>query len=70
MNTYDRAKLYQGRMTPRQRRRLVKKAGSEPGAIVVRDNGMGYSRAKQGFRELVSFETSASARPVSGIPRP
>jgi hypothetical protein len=70
MNTYDRAKLYEGRMTPRQRRRLVKKAGRDPGAVVVRDNGMGYSFAKQGFRELISFETSPSARPVSGIPRP
>jgi hypothetical protein len=70
MNTYDRAKLYEGRMTPRQRRRLVKKAGREPGAIVVRDNGMGFSPAKQGYRELVSFETSESARPVSGAPRP
>lgn len=57
MNTYRRAKLYEGRMTARQRRRLVKKAGRDPGALVVRDDGMGYPPSRQGFRELVSFES-------------
>lgn len=63
MDTYRRAKLYEGRMTARQRRRLVKKAGRDQGALVVRDDGMSYPPSRQGFRELVSFESLA---PVSG----
>lgn len=72
MNTYRRAKIYlsDGRaLTPRQRRRLVKKAGVDPTATVVRDSGMGYAPAMQGFRELLGFETDESARPVSGTGR-
>lgn len=41
------------RMTPRQRRRFVKKAGRDPLATVIRDTSMGYSPAKQGFRQVV-----------------
>jgi hypothetical protein len=43
------------RMTPRQRRRLIKKAGRDPMAIVTRDDGMGYSPAKQGYKELTEI---------------
>lgn len=50
------------RMTARQRRRMIKKAGRDPFATVVRDDGMGYSPAKQGYRELIGVE------PVSGAP--
>lgn len=40
-------------MTPRQRRRYVKKAGRDPYAIVYRDDGMGYPPSKQGYKEVV-----------------
>lgn len=40
-------------MTPRQRRRMVKKAGRDPYAIVIRDDGMGYPPSRQGYREVV-----------------
>lgn len=67
MNTYQRAQVYlsDGRpLSPRQRRRLVKKAGADPTATVVRDDGMGYTAAMQGFRELIGFDTLP--KPVSG----
>jgi hypothetical protein len=72
MNTYRRAKIYlsDGRaLTPRQRRRLVKKAGADPTATVIRDDGMGYPPAMQGRRDLLGFETDEAARPVSGTGR-
>lgn len=56
MDTTTRLALYaQGgrKITERQRRRLVKKAGTDPHAIVMRDDGMGYSPAMQGYRELI-----------------
>lgn len=53
MDTITRRKLYGATPTARQRRRLVKKAGRDPNAIVVRDTGMGYSPGLQNFRELV-----------------
>jgi len=43
------------RMTPRQRRRFVKKAGRDPLAIVIREDGMGYPPSKQGFREVIEI---------------
>jgi hypothetical protein len=63
MNTQTRLRrmggtLYSIRMTPRQRRRFVKKAGRDPLAIVIRDDGMGYSLAKQGLREVVEIMTA------------
>lgn len=51
------------RMTPRQRRRFVKKAGRDPLAIVYRDNGMGYSLARQGFKEVVEIMRPTSPAP-------
>jgi len=59
MNTATRAALYQrnGRMTARQRRRLTKKAGKDPYAIVVRDDGMGYPPRMQGYREVVDVRS-------------
>jgi len=48
------------RMTPRQRRRFVKKAGRDPLAIVIRDEGMGYGHpGKQGMREVVEVMNPA-----------
>jgi hypothetical protein len=51
------------RMTPRQRRRAVKKAGRDPQVMVTRDDGMGYPPSMQGYREM--FELPV---PVSGGP--
>jgi hypothetical protein len=51
------------RLTPRQRRRAVKKAGRDPDVMVARDDGMGYPPNMQGYREIAS-----DARPVSGAP--
>ncbi len=57
MNVYGRS----GRpRTPAQRRRLIKKAGREPGAVIERDDGMGYPPAMQGYRELVGFERAGT----------
>jgi hypothetical protein len=53
MDTVTRAGIYGPRMTARQRRRLVKKAGRDENAIVYRDDGMGYPPSKQGYREVV-----------------
>lgn len=53
MDTLTRATLYGPKLTSRQRRRLVKKAGRDPHAIVYRDDGMGYPPNMQGFREVV-----------------
>ena len=65
MGTFRRAAIYarRGKMTARQRRRLVKKAGRDPEYAVIRDDGMGYSRAMQGYREIVQLPV-----PVSGGP--
>lgn len=50
-------------ITPRQRRRMIKNAGRDPLAIVVRDDGMGYGRpGKQGMRELVELLTAEQVR--------
>jgi hypothetical protein len=54
------------RLTPRQRRRAVKKAGRDPEMIVLRDDGMGFSPAKQGYRQIVG--NHRSVQPVSGAP--
>jgi hypothetical protein len=59
MNTYERSAIYRrgGRaLTPRQRRRLIKNAGKDPYAVVVRDDGMGFPPSMQGYRELVFAE--------------
>lgn len=63
MDTQRRIEIYGSKLTPRQRRRVIKKAGADPTAVVVRDDGMGYSPAMQGYRELVGIN-----RPVSGVP--
>lgn len=68
MGTYRRMQMYvdqsaTGRMTARQRRRLVKKAGRDPEYTVIRDTGMGYSPAMQGYREI-----TLAAMPTSGAP--
>lgn len=66
MDTQRRLKIYSqnGKVTHAQRRRIVKKAGRDPGAIVTRDDGMGYPPGMQGYRELVV----CGIRPVSGAP--
>jgi hypothetical protein len=66
MDTITRAARYGRRMTARQRRRFVKKAGSDPYATVERDNGMGYPPSKQGYREVVEARRPAipEERPV------
>lgn len=51
------------RLTARQRRRMLKKAGRDPQVTVVRDDGMGYPPNMQGYREIVG-----DVRPVSGGP--
>lgn len=59
MNTWDRMNVYARSGRPRtaaQRRRLVKKAGTDPSAVVERDNGMGYPPAMQGYRELLGVQ--------------
>jgi hypothetical protein len=58
MDTYTRIGNYTNdspRLTPRQRRRVVKKAGRDPLAITYRDDGMGYGLGKQGMREVVEL---------------
>lgn len=69
MNTVKRFKIYVSDnrpLTARQRRRLVKKAGRDPHATVVRDDGMGYPPNKQGYREIVGMDSPPE--PVSGGP--
>jgi hypothetical protein len=70
VNTERRIEIYtrdgQRPLTARQRRRVVKKAGRDPNATVVRDNGMGYPASMQGYREIIGV--SPAARPVSGAP--
>jgi hypothetical protein len=66
--TYERLSRYlarsaNGKLTARQRRRLIKKAAHNRDAIVIRDEGMGYPRSMQGYKEL-----ALGIRPVSGIP--
>lgn len=61
MNTSQRIAAYEqqnaGRpFTARQRRRIVKRAGTDPQATVVKDDGMGYPPSRQGFRELIGCE--------------
>lgn len=70
MHTQQRIDIYTrqnagARLTHRQRRRTVKKAGSDPLAIVIRDDGMGYSLARQGYREVVEIMTSEQVRKAS-----
>ena len=56
MDTATRIIRMAGRkITPRQRRRFVKKAGRDPMAVVVKDDGMGYPPNKQGFREVIGL---------------
>lgn len=67
MNTATRVYAYAVQnkgadLTHRQRRRVIKKAGSEAGALIVRDDGMGYPPSRQGFKEL------AGIAPVSAPP--
>jgi hypothetical protein len=73
MDTATRLIRLAGRKpTPAQRRRIIKKAGRDPMATVVKDDGMGYPPSKQGYRELVGFggeDILAEAAPVSGAPR-
>lgn len=59
MDTKSRMDAYGSRPTPRQRRRIVKKAGRDPLAMVVRDDGMGYPPSRQGYREVVEIFTAA-----------
>lgn len=69
MDTSSRMDVYtrdRSEITPRQRRRLIKKAGRDPLATIVRDEGMGFSPARQGERILLGCERAA--QPVSGIP--
>lgn len=65
MDTARRVEIYatQSRITPRMRRRLIKKAGRDPYATVVRDDGMGFAPGRQGLRELMGFSRPV---PVSG----
>lgn len=56
MDTFTRRNLYGPRPTARQRRRLIKKAGRDPYAVVARGDGMGYPPALQGCRELTGIE--------------
>lgn len=62
MDTATRIGIYtdggKRKMTPTQRRRMVKRAGRDPLAIVVRDDGMGYSPALQNYRELIELITA------------
>lgn len=69
MDTAARIDVYArtGRaLTAKQRRRMIKKAGRDPNAHVVRDDGMGFSLARQGERILLGYDRAA--QPVSGIP--
>lgn len=68
VGTYERMQTYfrqspTGRLTARQRRRLVKKAGRDPEYVIMRDDGMGYSPAHQGMKELAMLPV-----PISGGP--
>lgn len=61
MNTRQRLERYQAQnghdgLTARQRRRLTKKAGTDPDAMVQRDDGMGYPPSMQGYRELLGYQ--------------
>lgn len=69
MGTYERMTMYfaqsaSGRMTARQRRRLIKKAGRDPEYSIMRtDGGMGYPASKRGLKEL-----AMNFAPTSGAP--
>lgn len=69
MGTYERMTMYfaqsaSGRMTARQRRRLIKKAGRDPEYSITRtDGGMGYPASKRGLKEL-----AMNFAPTSGAP--
>lgn len=69
MNTEQRIEIYgrSGHPTARQRRRIIKKAGRDPQATVVRDDGMGYPPSMNGYRELIGLDRPPVA-PVSGAP--
>lgn len=64
MDTATRITIYGRKMTPAQRRRTVKKAGRDPNAIVIRDDGMGYPPDRQGFREVIDARHAAIDEPV------
>lgn len=53
MDTATRISIYGPKPTAAQRRRIVKKAGRDPNAVVIRDDGMGYPPRLQGYREVV-----------------
>jgi len=59
MNTERRINIYTADgtrpLTARQRRRAVKKAGRDPRATVIKDDGMGYPPNKQGYREIIGY---------------
>lgn len=59
MNTQKRVEIYTrgGRkLTARQRRRIVKKAGRDPQVTVIKDDGMGYPPNMQGYREVIGVD--------------
>lgn len=51
----DRYRTQRAQMSARQRRRMIKKAGRDPRAIIVRADGMGYRPAQQGEKLLIGF---------------
>jgi len=64
MDTFTRREVYlrdNRPLTPRQRRRLIKKAGRDPYAVIGRDNGMGYPPSMQGFKELIGCDPAPAA---------
>lgn len=68
MDTYTRLNIYaHGRKTisAKQRRRLVKKAGRDPRALVMRGGGMGYSPGQQDIRELIRCEPTPEPHDVA-----
>jgi hypothetical protein len=65
MHTQKRIDIYTrqnkgARLTHRQRRRAVKKAGPEAGTIIYREDG--YSAAMQGYREIVEIGRPKAVR--------
>lgn len=69
MDTVTRVGIYTRNSwcpTPRQKRRIVKKAGRDGAALVDRSHGMGVHPARQGERIFIGY--APRIRPVSGIP--
>lgn len=61
MDTGRRIEVYaalgRNAITAKQGRRLVKKAGADPTALVERQTGMGYAHpAERGRRHLIGFQ--------------